>query len=100
RFATRRSEAIGPCEVFLQRQAVRVAPLTADDERHGAADRQRAPHLSVRQNALLHPPGIEEDREPRVIRTPELVVERQDGTFDLTVVVVEQPDVLDAALMP
>ena len=72
--------------LLLQRQAVFVAPLAADHERHSAPGVERAPHLLVRQNALLDAAGIEESREPRVVGAPELVVERQERARDLAAV--------------
>ena len=70
-------------EVLLQRQPVSVAPLAADDERHEWPASQRAAHLLVRQDAVLDAARIEERREARVIRAPELVVERQERAGNL-----------------
>ena len=77
-----------------------IAPLAADDERHRPPGVQRAPHLLVRQDAVLHAARVEERREARVIGAPELVVERQERAGDLLAVVVEQLHVLDAARPP
>src|SRR5262245_49112730 len=95
-----RSDAEHPLEVLFQRQSILITPLAADDERDRVSWRERAPHLLVRQNTVLHTAWIEERRETRVIGTPEFVVKRQERAFDRLAVLVEEQHVGNTARPP
>src|SRR5689334_2302016 len=73
-----RADAERACVGTLQRRAVGIVPIGADDERVRVSGNERASHLPVRQNAFLHPSRIEEHRESRAVAIPELVVEREE----------------------